>query len=60
MDEDKRDTPPSFVAGQDISALGRDELEALIELLRAEIGRIEEELAGRADSLSAADAFFRK
>ena len=60
MDEDQRHTPPTFVAGQDISTLGRDELEALIALLRAEIARIEAELAGRADSRSAADAIFRR
>lgn len=61
MDEDNGDKKPAtFVAGQDVSQLGRDELEALIETLRGEIARIEAELASRADSLSAADAFFRK
>lgn len=61
MDDEKGDSKPaSFVAGQDVSTLGRDELEALIETLRGEIARIEAELASRDDSRSAADAFFRK
>lgn len=57
------DTPrPKKVAhtlGEDLSALSENDLAERIELLRIEIARIEEALAGKKASRSVAASFFR-
>lgn len=59
-DEPSAKTPPAFVAGQDLSLLSRDELDELMALLKSEITRIEAEVGSRAESHSAAAAFFKR
>ncbi|MGZ8402454.1 MAG: DUF1192 domain-containing protein [Rhodoplanes sp.] len=61
MDEDDR--PKKKVAheiGQDLALLSVEELADRIALLREEIGRLDEALAKKRASRSAADQFFRR
>ena len=46
--------------GQDLSLLSVQELETRIEILRAEIARIEADIAKKQASKSAADTFFKR
>jgi uncharacterized small protein (DUF1192 family) len=46
--------------GQDLSLLSVGELAERINLLKAEIGRLEGEMARKRASQTAADAFFKK
>ena len=46
--------------GQDLSLLSVADLEERIALLRAEIGRIETELAAKGSTKQAAEALFRR
>lgn len=57
-DEPKKQLP--FQIGQDIAELSVDELHDLVAVLRDEITRLETAAAERAESLSAADALFRR
>jgi uncharacterized small protein (DUF1192 family) len=60
---DDEDRPKKRVAheiGQDLALLSVEELTERIELLRAEIGRLEEALANKRASRSAADQFFKR
>ncbi|MFA9387607.1 MAG: DUF1192 domain-containing protein [Methyloceanibacter sp.] len=50
----------SHVLGEDLSKHSVAELGALIEILKAEIARVEEALAGKQSSKSAADAAFKR
>ena len=50
----------SHVLGEDLSKRSVAELGALIETLKAEIARVEEALAGKQSSKSAADAAFKR
>jgi uncharacterized small protein (DUF1192 family) len=50
----------SHVLGEDLSKHSVAELDALIETLKAEIARVEEALAGKQSSKSAADAAFKR
>ncbi|MBQ0816847.1 MAG: DUF1192 domain-containing protein [Hyphomicrobiaceae bacterium] len=50
----------SHVLGEDLSKHSVAELGALIETLKAEIARVEEALAGKQSSKSAADAAFKR
>jgi uncharacterized small protein (DUF1192 family) len=59
--EDDRPAPKRVhEIGQDLSALSVEELSARIELLKAEITRIEAARDKKQAQKSAADAFFRK
>lgn len=61
MDEDDR--PKKKVAheiGQDLALLSVEELADRIALLREEIGRLDEALARKRASRSAADQFFKR
>lgn len=51
--------PPAHVVGQDLSRLSVAELRARVELLQAEIGRVEEALRLKDDVRSAADSLFK-
>lgn len=46
--------------GQDLSMLSVEELRARMELLRAEIARLEAECAAKGASRAAADSFFKR
>ena len=50
----------SHVLGEDLSKHSVAELGALIETLKAEIARVEEALAGKQSSKSAAEAAFKR
>jgi uncharacterized small protein (DUF1192 family) len=61
MDEDDR--PKKKIAheiGQDLALLSVEELADRIALLREEIGRLDEALAKKRASRSAADQFFKR
>ena len=59
FDEDLPKRKSDIVVGEDLSKLSIDELEERIELLKVEIGRIEEALVNKRASLGHADSFFR-
>jgi uncharacterized small protein (DUF1192 family) len=52
--------PKGFELGQDLSKHSVAELEALINTLKEEIARVEETLAGKQSSKSAAEAAFKR
>lgn len=54
-----RPKPPEHVVGQDLSALSVHELQERIQLLRAEIARLEADMAAKQSSRSAAESVFR-
>ncbi|MBS1168277.1 MAG: hypothetical protein H6R00_4302 [Proteobacteria bacterium] len=58
-DDDRPQPPPAHVVGQDLSRLSVAELRTRIDLLHAEIGRIEEVLRLKDDVRSAADSLFK-
>ena len=58
-DEEKAKKRRDIEIGSDLSTLSVDELDERVELLKAEIGRIEEEKKQKQSSLSAAEAFFK-
>jgi uncharacterized small protein (DUF1192 family) len=60
---DDDDRPKKKVAheiGQDLSLLSVDELTARIELLRAEIERLEADIKSKQSKRSAAEQFFKR
>ncbi len=60
---DEEDRPKKKIAheiGQELTLLSVEELAARVELLRAEIGRLEADMAKKRASRSAADQFFKK
>ena len=61
MTDDDRPKPrPAPSAGDDLSLLSVEEIEARIALFRAEIERLQAELDRKRRSLAAADAVFRR
>jgi uncharacterized small protein (DUF1192 family) len=60
FDEEPRRKPKTHEIGQDLALLSVGELNERIELLRAEIGRLEVELAAKGQTKSAAEALFRR
>lgn len=58
-DESIRKTPVHEI-GQDLSLLSVGELGDRIEALRAEIARLEADIAGKSSTRSAAEALFRR
>lgn len=59
MDEDRPRPKAQHVVGQDLSALSVHELTERIELLKAEIARLEADMAAKKSSRSAADSVFK-
>ena len=60
LDDLEPEMAKSHVLGEDLSKHSVAELGALIETLKAEIARVEEALAGKQSSKSAADAAFKR
>lgn len=60
MDDEEPRPKPSTGPGRELRTLSVVELEAYVAELRAEIARVEGELAKRRDVRSAAEALFRK
>lgn len=60
FDEEPRKKPKTHEIGQDLALLSVAELSERIDLLRAEIGRLETELAAKDKTKSAAEALFRR
>jgi uncharacterized small protein (DUF1192 family) len=52
--------PPKHEIGADLSKLSVGELTALVETLQAEIARVEQTIAAKQSSKSAADAAFKR
>jgi uncharacterized small protein (DUF1192 family) len=59
IDDDRPTPPPAHVVGQDLSLLSVAELRDRIDLLRSEIGRLEEALRLKDDVRNAADQLFK-
>jgi uncharacterized small protein (DUF1192 family) len=59
-DEDRPKKKVTHEIGQELTLLSVEELAARVELLRAEIGRLEADMAKKRASRSAADQFFKK
>ncbi len=64
MDTDDLAPPPkkakSYELGQDLSKLSVGELQALIDDLKAEVARVEQTLAAKQSSKSAAESVFKR
>lgn len=60
LDDDEPVRPRSRLEPLPLRLLGIDELTAYTAELRAEIARVEADIAGKASHRDAADAFFRK
>jgi uncharacterized small protein (DUF1192 family) len=52
--------PKAYELGQDLAKLSIGELKALVETLKAEIGRVEAAAAAKESSRNAADAAFKR
>lgn len=59
-DDDEPRAAAGIVATRALDRLGVGELQAYVEALRAEIGRVEAEISKKAGHLTAADRLFRK
>jgi uncharacterized small protein (DUF1192 family) len=60
FEDDRPKKKSSHELGADLSMLSVDELRARVGLLRAEIERIEAEIATKSSSRNAAEGLFRK
>lgn len=60
FDEEPKKKAGTHEVGQDVTLLSEGELRERIEMLRAEIQRLEKELAARSVTKSAAEALFRR
>ncbi len=60
FDDEPKKPKKAREIGQDLSLLSVGDLTERIELLRAEIGRLEGELSAKGASKSAAEALFRR
>lgn len=59
IDDDRPQKKVAHEIGADLSTLSVDELKARIELLKAEITRLEAEAASKTSTRSAAESLFR-
>jgi uncharacterized small protein (DUF1192 family) len=59
LDDDRPKKPVAHEIGSDLSMLSLDELKARIDLLQAEIVRLEQECASKASGRKAAENVFR-
>jgi uncharacterized small protein (DUF1192 family) len=60
IDEEPRKPARNHEIGQDLSLLSVEELKERIDMLKAEIARLEEELSSKDATRAAADALFRR
>ncbi|MCB1971694.1 MAG: DUF1192 domain-containing protein [Geminicoccaceae bacterium] len=60
FDDDEPRRKPATELGQSLATHSVDELEAYVRALKAEIVRVQAEIAKRSDVRSAAEALFRK
>ena len=60
FEDDKPKKKTSHEIGSDLSMLSVDELKARVGFLKAEIERIEAEIAAKSSSRNAAEGLFRK
>ena len=60
FDEPRQPVRPAIVLGEDLSLHSLEELEARIESLKSEIGRIESVLAEKRSSRNAAETVFKR
>lgn len=60
FDEEAPKPTPAPVIGEELATLSISELEERVELLRAEINRIEEAISAKRTSLDVADSFFKR
>ncbi|MCB1447088.1 MAG: DUF1192 domain-containing protein [Rhizobiaceae bacterium] len=60
FDDDRPQKKSSHEIGADLSMLSVDELKSRIGLLKAEIDRLESEVAAKSSSRNAAEGLFRK
>ncbi|KRA00356.1 hypothetical protein ASD64_01980 [Mesorhizobium sp. Root157] len=60
FDDEPRKKPQPHEIGQDLALLSVGELKERIDILRAEITRIEAELHAKGSTKSAAEALFRR
>ena len=59
LDDDRPKKPVAHEIGSDLSMLSLDELKGRIELMQAEIARLEAECTSKASGRKAAENFFR-
>jgi uncharacterized small protein (DUF1192 family) len=59
-DLEPKKKPKGYELGQDLTKLSVGELKALVDDLKAEIGRLEAALAAKRSSKSAAEAAFKR
>ncbi len=59
-DEDKPKKKITHEIGQDLTLLSVDELAARVQLLHAEIARLEADITGKRAKRAAADQFFKR
>ncbi len=59
FEDEPEKKPVAHEVGGDLSLLSVDELKERIELLTAEIGRLEEEMTAKQSSKNAAESLFR-
>ena len=60
FDEEPKTQAKAHEIGQDLSMLSADELRDRIEVLRAEIARLEADLMAKGATKAAADALFKR
>jgi uncharacterized small protein (DUF1192 family) len=60
FDEEPVKKPAAHTIGEDLARLSVDELTERIELLKAEIKRLDEAIEAKRASRSSADTFFRR
>lgn len=58
-EEGRKIEAPAHAVGADLSDLSVEELQERIDMLRQEITRVEEAIAGKSGSIAAAEAFFK-
>jgi len=60
FDEEPPKRKAELIVGEDLAKLSIDELSERIEILKAEIARLEETIATKRESLGVADSFFKR
>ncbi len=60
FDEELPKRKAALVVGEDVATLSIDELAERIEILRAEIARLEQAIAAKRESLGVANSFFKR
>jgi len=60
LDDDRPKKPPAAQPGENLADLSVDELKERIGIYRAEIERLEREIAAKEKHMKAAESFFRR